>query len=76
MVDHGSYQIRAGHDGDSDPIIIFPSVVGTPHLQGSHDLRSYYVGDEALTKRDILNLRYPINRELFKTGMIWKRYVK
>ncbi|KAJ6473293.1 actin actin-like protein [Mycena sanguinolenta] len=53
--------------GDDGPGAIFPSVVGRPrnHDSGGVAEKHIYVGNEAQTKRDILALKYPIDRGLF-----------
>jgi len=52
-----SYWITTGFSGDDSPIAVFPAVVGRP--KDPQDQR-VFVGDEALAKRRILNLSYPI----------------
>jgi len=53
VVDNGSGQIKAGFAGDDAPRAIFPSIVG-------HDSEDSFVGEEAQSRRDMLNLKYPI----------------
>ena len=65
IVDLGSSVIKAGFSVEDGPQSIFSSVVGVPKMPGllvGMGLRERYVGDEAISKLEIMKFSNPIRQ--------------
>lgn len=62
VIDNGSGMIKAGIAGEDAPKGYFPSVVGIPKYEKIHgaDEKEFYVGGDAVKKRGVLTLEYPL----------------
>jgi len=62
VIDNGSGMMKAGYAAQDAPQVYFASVVGRPKygtMVGS-EVKDLYVGKDAITKRGVLSLTYPV----------------
>ena len=65
IVDCGSGIVKAGFSGEDGPRSIFSSVVGIPKMPGllvGMEQKERYVGEEAISKMDIMDFSSPIQK--------------
>ena len=64
VIDNGSGSIKAGYGNSDTPRSVFPTVIGHPRQANTHSAckSDDYIGDEAVSKRELLDLRYPIQQ--------------
>lgn len=62
VIDCGSSSIKAGFAGDEEPKVVFRTLLGQPKLLLKAQGDSTFIGEDAMARKDILSLRYPIQR--------------
>lgn len=79
IIDNGSGKLKAGFADYDAPKCVFPTVIGVPKAPGilvGMDQKDFYVGHEALSKKNVLNLTWPIEQgrivDLDQMENIWE----
>ena len=68
VIDNGSGVCKAGKSGEEKPRSAFPSIVGRPKDKQVLELegKELYVGEEAMQKKGVLKISYPISRGIIE----------
>mmetsp|Transcript_57666 Transcript_57666/g.134325 ORF Transcript_57666/g.134325 Transcript_57666/m.134325 type:complete len:377 (+) Transcript_57666:60-1190(+) len=69
IIDNGSGHVKAGLAGHEAPSTVFPALVGRPKhgtMMPGTEKRDYYMGEEAVSKKGVLALSYPIEHGIVK----------
>eukprot|EP01084_Bolivina_argentea_P151571 264560_1 len=78
IIDNGSHTIKAGFECADTPRCTLQSIIGTPRHKGimvGMRMKDFWFGDEAVHKRGILSLNYPIQQGIItdwdKIEILW-----
>jgi actin-related protein len=69
IIDNGSGHVKAGIAGDEAPSAVFPAIVGRPKhgsIMPGGDQKDYFMGEEALAKKGVLSISYPLEHGIVK----------
>ena len=69
VIDNGSFYIKAGFNGDEEPKKVLRNIIGKnkyDYEKIGGDEKEIFIGEEALIKRGMLNIKYPMKRAVVK----------
>lgn len=69
VIDNGSGMCKAGFSGNDAPSSSFPAIVGYPKygaVMPGIGGKEIYIGEEALAKKGVLKLKYPLEHGVVK----------
>ncbi len=69
IIDNGSGMTKMGLGGETMPRAVFPTLVGKPRVTGGMPAlgrKSEYIGEEAMSKKGILTLEFPVENGIVK----------
>jgi actin beta/gamma 1 len=69
VIDNGSGMCKAGFSGNDAPSASFPAIVGYPKYKlemAGLGGKEVYIGEEAIAKKGILKLQYPLEHGVVK----------
>mmetsp|Transcript_115239 Transcript_115239/g.358868 ORF Transcript_115239/g.358868 Transcript_115239/m.358868 type:complete len:378 (+) Transcript_115239:62-1195(+) len=69
IIDNGSGHVKAGIAGEEAPSTVFPALVGRPKhgvMMPGSEKRDYFMGEEAISKKGVLSLSYPLEHGIVK----------
>ena len=74
VIDNGTGYMKGGFSGENSPRSVFPTFVGTPNKGKllTDDKIPRIIGQEALEKMGMSDVKAPIEKGIIKDWVIWK----
>ena len=69
VIDNGSFYIKAGFNGDEEPKKVIRNVKGknnNDYEQTGGDEKEIFIGEKAIIKRGMLNIKFPMKYAVVK----------